>query len=96
MVQTLRAAAVPTQKPRISFIADDELLPKLKAWAEEEYRTVSNLVEAIVKDAVDRKEGRQAEVAQALAIIKRIETANAPEPEELRAAIAAIEKGLSD
>ena len=83
--------AVKPQKPRISFIADDELLPKLKSWADEEYRTVSNLVEAIVKDAVDKREGKQAGIRKALAVLQQL--SDDPVYAE---AISTLQRGLTD
>lgn len=90
-MQSSNTAAVPTQKPRISFIADEKLLPKLKEWADQEYRTVSNLVEAILKDAVDRRDGRQAEVRKALKTLR-----SGVSDATLLDAIATLEKGLAD
>lgn len=89
---------MPTQKPRISFIADEELRSELEAWADEEFRSLSNLAEAIVREAVAKRQSqsKRKAMAQALETIKKILTSNAPEDEELQAAIAALEKGLTD
>ena len=42
---------VPTKRPRITFIADEDLRSALEAWAKEESRTISNLCELIVRKA---------------------------------------------
>ncbi len=101
MMQSLKVVPVPTQKPRISFIADDELLPKLKAWADSEYRTVSNLVETIVKDAVVKKEGEKRKILEAVKVLRQSVDEVMPENldlhlEDMREAIAALERGLTD
>ncbi|MDF5716813.1 MAG: hypothetical protein PUP93_23830 [Rhizonema sp. NSF051] len=41
-----------TRRPRIAFICDDEVKEILEEWATDENRTVSNLVESIVLDAI--------------------------------------------
>ena len=50
---------VPTKKPRITFVADDELKRELEAWADEESRTVSNLCELIIRKAVEARKAQQ-------------------------------------
>lgn len=42
-------------KPRLNFTLNPERKPDLDAWAEEEGRTLSNLLERIVLDALARK-----------------------------------------
>ncbi len=49
------------------------------------------------KQLVNQKlKQRQGDMADALEVIKLIETSSAPEPDELRDAIATLERGLSD
>jgi metal-responsive CopG/Arc/MetJ family transcriptional regulator len=48
---------VPTRKPRISVVVDEDLLAYLEKWADKEERSVSNLALKIIKDAVDEREG---------------------------------------
>ncbi|MEB3150500.1 MAG: hypothetical protein VKL60_15995, partial [Sphaerospermopsis sp.] len=43
------------RRPRIAFICDQSLKESLEKWAEEENRTLSNLVESICKNAVQTK-----------------------------------------
>ena len=53
---------VPTRKPRISVVVDEELLKYLEQWAASEERSVSNLVLKIIKDASegrDLKKGKK-------------------------------------
>lgn len=52
---------VPTRKPRISVVLDDETLAYLEAWAAEDERSVSNLVMFIVKAAIEEREKQQKE-----------------------------------
>lgn len=52
---------VPTRKPRISVVVDEELLQYLEQWAEIEERSISNLVVFLLKQAVESKKARQAE-----------------------------------
>jgi len=47
---------VPTRKPRISVVVDEELLKYLERWADLEERSLSNLVLKIIKDSVESKE----------------------------------------
>ncbi|MBD2115078.1 MULTISPECIES: ribbon-helix-helix domain-containing protein [Cyanophyceae] len=42
---------VPTKKPKVSVVMDEELKAALEAWAAQESRTVSNLCELILRDA---------------------------------------------
>lgn len=51
--------AMPSQKPRVTIYMDDQTLEKLKLWADEERRTVSNLVKIFIEDAIAAKEGKQ-------------------------------------
>ncbi|MEA5505000.1 hypothetical protein VB735_18190 [Halotia wernerae UHCC 0503] len=48
--------AMPSTKPRVVVYLDEETLDKLKAWAEEERRTVNNLVKIFIEDAIANKE----------------------------------------
>lgn len=48
---------VPTKKEKITFICDTDTRSKLESWAEEEGRSLSNLVERIVSKALADKEG---------------------------------------
>ena len=85
---------MPTQKSRISFIADEELKSELEAWADEDFRSLSNLAEAIVREAVAkrRSQSKRKAMAEALKVIKE----KAGNDVEIVQAIAAIEKGLTD
>jgi CopG-like RHH_1 or ribbon-helix-helix domain, RHH_5 len=47
---------VPTRKPRISVVVDEELLKYLEQWADSEERSLSNLVLKVIKDAVEERE----------------------------------------
>ena len=85
---------MPTQKSRISFIADEELKSELEAWADEDFRSLSNLAEAIVREAVAKRQSqsKRKAMAEALKVIKE----KAGDDVEIVQAIAAIEKGLAD
>jgi hypothetical protein len=52
---------VPTRKPRISVVVDEELLKYLEQWADSEERSLSNLVLKVIKDAVDQRERQKAD-----------------------------------
>ncbi|MBD2014331.1 hypothetical protein H6F96_10140 [Microcoleus sp. FACHB-53] len=43
---------MPTNKNRVMFLCDDEAKNDLQQWAEQERRSVSNLVEKIVLEAI--------------------------------------------
>ena len=43
---------VATKKPKVSIYLPPELKTELDNWAEEENRSVSNLVETVLKDAI--------------------------------------------
>lgn len=45
---------VPTKKPKVSVVMDEELKSALEAWAAKERRTVSNLCELLLKNAVEQ------------------------------------------
>jgi len=47
---------MPTKHPRISFLADEELRQKLERMADEQHRTLSNMVYAICQDAAKQWE----------------------------------------
>ncbi|MFQ3618827.1 MAG: hypothetical protein SNJ57_18120 [Cyanobacteriota bacterium] len=51
--------SVPTNKPKITFICDEETRAYLEAWAEEEGRSLSNLVEQIVKRVIKQRKDEQ-------------------------------------
>lgn len=44
-----------TRRPRVAFICDEEVKKILEQWADEEGRTVSNLVERIVLEVITTK-----------------------------------------
>ncbi len=50
---------VPTRKPRISVVVDEDLLRYLEQWASSEERSVSNLVVFLLKQAVEAREANQ-------------------------------------
>jgi hypothetical protein len=43
---------VATKKPKVSIYLPPELKEELDTWAEEENRSVSNLVETVIRDAL--------------------------------------------
>ena len=43
-----------TRRPRVAFICDEEVKEILEEWATDENRTMSNLVESIVLEAIKR------------------------------------------
>jgi hypothetical protein len=47
-----RAIIVVTKKPKVSIYLPPELKTELDEWAVEENRSVSNLVETVLKDAI--------------------------------------------
>ncbi len=47
-----------TRRPRVMFICSEEAKAILENWAKDEGRTVSNLVERIVSEAIENK-GKQ-------------------------------------
>jgi hypothetical protein len=47
---------VATKKPKVSIYLPPELKTQLDDWAEEENRSVSNLVETVLKDAIAKRE----------------------------------------
>lgn len=53
---------VPTKKPRITAVVDEEMQQYLEEWANEEERTLSNLVVVILKQAIEaRKQAKASE-----------------------------------
>ena len=50
---------VPTNKPKITFVASEEMQKALEVWAQKEDRSVSNLVKRIVQKALDDRSGDQ-------------------------------------
>lgn len=58
-----------TRRPRVAFICNEETKDYIEQWAKGERRTVSNLVESIVEDAVtEQKSGRLDKEALELAL----------------------------
>jgi hypothetical protein len=47
---------VATKKPKVSIYLPPELKIQLDDWAEEENRSVSNLVETVLKDAISNRQ----------------------------------------
>jgi uncharacterized protein (DUF1778 family) len=47
---------VPTRKPRISVVVDEELMKYLEQWADAEERSLSNLVLKIIRDAAETRD----------------------------------------
>ncbi|WP_371723627.1 ribbon-helix-helix domain-containing protein [Dolichospermum sp. UHCC 0352] len=45
-----------TKKPKVSIYLPPELKTQLEDWAEEENRSVSNLVETVLKDAISNRQ----------------------------------------
>lgn len=54
-----RVEIVPTKRPRIMFTCDDETKIYLEEWAETENRTLSNLMETLVREAIAARKERQ-------------------------------------
>lgn len=52
---------VPTRKPRISVVVDEDLLRYLEQWADSEERSISNLVVFLLKQAVEAKKSQASE-----------------------------------
>lgn len=46
---------VPTKKERITFLTEKETREQLELWAEQEGRSLSNLIERIVLAALEEK-----------------------------------------
>lgn len=46
---------ISMKRPRLAFICDRDLKEELEAWAKEENRTLSNLIESICKKAIADK-----------------------------------------
>jgi hypothetical protein len=44
-----------SRRPRIGFVCDQTLKESLEKWAEEESRTLSNLIELICKNAIEAR-----------------------------------------
>ncbi len=61
------------RRPRIAFICNEETKEYIEQWAKTERRTVSNLVESIVENAVTaKKSGRSDKDALALDLLKTL------------------------
>lgn len=57
------------RRPRVMFICEQEVKDYLEGWADSENRTVSNLVETLVTDAITVKQsGRSDKEALAFAL----------------------------
>ena len=54
--QTSSEAMGATKKAKVTFTCTDEIKSNLEVWAELENRTVSNLVEKLVMDAIAAKQ----------------------------------------
>jgi hypothetical protein len=50
---------VATKKPKVSIYLPPELKTELDNWAEEENRSVSNLVETVLKDAIANRQTKK-------------------------------------
>lgn len=50
---------VPTKKPRITAVVDEEIQQYLEEWATDEERTLSNLVVVILKQAIEARKQSQ-------------------------------------
>lgn len=50
----MRQVSMVTRRPRVAFICDEDVKEILEEWAGDENRTVSNLVESIVLEAIKR------------------------------------------
>lgn len=61
MVMLSLTVTVPSRKPRIAVVVDEDLLEYLQQWAESEERSVSNLVLFLLKQAVEQREAKNAE-----------------------------------
>lgn len=58
-----------TRRPRVAFICSEETKEYVEQWAKGERRTLSNLIESIVEDAVtEKKSGRSDKEALTLAL----------------------------
>ena len=51
----MTSTAMPTDKARLVTYVDHDLKAFLDEWAEEEDRSISNLLERMIKDCVKRK-----------------------------------------
>lgn len=52
--------AVPSRKPRIAVVLDEDLFKYLQEWADAEERSLSNLAAFILKQAADGRKAEQA------------------------------------
>lgn len=55
---------LPTRKPRISVVVDEDLLNYLEQWAGSEERSMSNLVVFLLKQAVEARESTRQQAAK--------------------------------
>jgi hypothetical protein len=50
---------VTTKKPKVTIYLPTELKAELDNWAEEENRSVSNLVETVLKNAIANRQNKK-------------------------------------
>lgn len=50
---------MPSKKPRVVIYLSEEIKAELDKWAEDERRTVNNLVSILIEDALHSKRKRQ-------------------------------------
>ncbi len=48
-----------TKKPKVSIYLPPDLKTQLDKWAQEENRSVSNLVETVLKDAITKRQTKK-------------------------------------
>lgn len=85
------------RNPRIAFISNQESKDFLEGWAEEENRTVSNLVTTIVEEAIaEKKTGKSSKEALALALDLIQTLVNGKEPSLAQIAKLAHETDLTE
>jgi hypothetical protein len=51
---------MPSKKPRVVIYLSEEMKAELDKWAEDERRTVNNLVNILIEDALHSKRKKQA------------------------------------
>ena len=79
----------PYKRPRVIFMCSEETKESLKKWARREKRTVSNLIERIVDEAVlqETADPKHNPGNEALTFLRKLGTGNRPNTIE-RAALA--------
>lgn len=50
---------VATKKPKVSIYLPPDLKTQLDDWAQEENRSISNLVETVLKDAITKRQTKK-------------------------------------